>query len=311
MADPEESGDVDARRRERSGEQRVDGDPATEESSGDGASVRDERGGRDGADERGDPPEVGCASEEQTEAQLRRRVEEKYDFDDFGPSDMAEMTPEEWDVAFDDETWLTGEELLDRVEAELKCRIADRDVFAVLEYARVDGERCLVAYSDSDYAIVYPNGSVEGSGTVVRDVKPTVALCSMEDYEVDEPPDDWALPGPEAVPESNSELGNWMVQLLAGAQLLIGLAAIVLWPVLGIRDQLIVGVVGLLFVVIGLVLFLLVANARLSERFRAQEYRDRLRSIETNSDDRPEFLPIDDDAFEGIDTRRRALDEDS
>ncbi|WP_255169743.1 DUF7319 domain-containing protein [Natrononativus amylolyticus] len=231
--------------------------------------------------------------------ELRRRVEEKYDFDDFGPADMAEMTAEEWEVAFDDETWITGEELLERVERELKSRIADRDVFAALEYAVVDGERVLVAYSDTDYAIVYPGGSVEGRGTVVRDVKPTVALCSMDSYDVERPPEDWQLPSPGEIPDSGNELGNWMLQLLAASQLLLGLAAIALWIAQDVRDQLVLGVAGMGFIVIGLILFTMVANARLSEKFQVSAYRERLRSIGLESERRPSFLPIDDEDFEG------------
>lgn len=252
-----------------------------------------------------------------TEDELRRRVEETYDFDNFGPEDMAEMSPEEWDVAFDPDTWITGDELLERVEAELKTRIADRDVFAVLEYAEVDGERALVAYSDTDYAIIYPDGTVEGRGTVVRDVKPTVALCSMDEYDVAEPPDHWQLPDPEEIPESGSELGNWMLQLLAATQLLIGIATLVVWPIIGARDNLILLPVGIGFVFIGLVLFTMVANARLSEKFRVQQYRQRLRSIGTASDERPTFLPIEDEAFETateptpIETESRSIDNDT
>lgn len=241
--------------------------------------------------------EAGGDGAESTEA-LRERVEEKYDFEDFGPREMAEITPEEWDVAFDDESWLTGTELLDRVERELKSRIASREVFAVLEYAEVEGQRALVAYSDTDYAIVFPDGSVEGRGTVVRDVKPTVALCSMDDYEVDDPPEDWRLPDPESIPESGSEVGNWMIQLLAASQLLVGIGALVAWPILGARENIVLLVVGLGFVLVGIVLFAMVANARLSEKFRLREYKDRLRSIGTTSAERPDFLPIDDEDFE-------------
>ena len=249
------------------------------------------------------PDETAVEGNEDTEAdqsadELRKQVEETYDFDNFGPSDMAKMSSDEWEVAFDADTWITGDELLGRVEKELKNRIADRDVFAVLEYAEVDGRRALVAYSDTDYAIVYPDGSVEGRGTVVRDVKPSVALCSMDDYEIEEPPERWQLPAPEEIPESGSELGNWMLQLLAGTQLLVGLGALIVWPIIGARDNLILLAAGLGFVFIGLVLFMMVANARLSEKFRVQEYRDRLRSIGTASSERPDFLPIDDDAFE-------------
>ncbi|NIQ56861.1 MAG: hypothetical protein GWN85_26365, partial [Gemmatimonadetes bacterium] len=44
---------------------------------------------------------------------LREAVEAKYDFDDFRPADMAQMSLEEWEAAFDPDTWITGTELLD------------------------------------------------------------------------------------------------------------------------------------------------------------------------------------------------------
>ncbi|MFC7232737.1 hypothetical protein ACFQMM_17760 [Saliphagus sp. GCM10025308] len=233
--------------------------------------------------------------DDQSVEDLRRQVEAKYDFENFSEADMAEISPEEWDVAFDADTWITGDEPRAR-RTGLKTRIAYREVFAMLEYAVVDGRRSLVAYSDTDYAIIFPDGTVEGRGTVVRDVKPTVALCSMESYDVEEPPADWHLPEPADLEGEHSELGNWMLQLLA-----IALARH--W---GHRDrdlaragapvQLILGVVGIVLVVISLVLFLMVANARLSDRFRTEAYESRLRTI--GSGDRPSFLPIDDEAFE-------------
>ncbi|WP_254767514.1 DUF7319 domain-containing protein [Salinilacihabitans rarus] len=248
-----------------------------------------------------DSPADADAAVDRDLEELRRRVEEKYDFEEFGPAQMAEMTGEEWEAAFDPDVWITGDELLKRVERELKARIADRDVFATLEYAAVDGERRLVAYSDADYAVVYPDGSVEGRGTVVRDVESTVALCSMTDYEVDDPPERWALPGPGEVSTSGSELGNWMLQLLAAAQILLGLVALAAWLTGGVRSQLVLGVTGLALVVVGVFLFALVANARLAGRFRAEQYRRRLRSIGRGADERPSFLPFDDEAFERAD----------
>ena len=69
-------------------------------------------------------------------------VEERYDFDDFGPADMVEMSPEEWEAAFDAESWVTGTALLDRVEQELNARVSTREVFAVIERDQTDdGER--------------------------------------------------------------------------------------------------------------------------------------------------------------------------
>ena len=262
-----------------------------------------------GTSQDGEASDEGGHTEDADLEALRKQVEEKYDFDNFTSRDMAEMTAEEWDVAFDAETWITGPELLERVENELKTKISERDVFATLEYATVDGTRCLVAYSDTDYAIVFPNGTVEGRGTVVRDVKPTVALCSMDSYDVAEPPENWHLPEPASMPEESSELGNWMLQLLAGSQILIGLAAIALWITGGLRAQLILGVFGAVFIVVGLVLFLVVANARLSERFRSEQYEQRLRSI--GSGKRPSFLPLEDEAFDEPAPPRDALEDGS
>ncbi|MFB6183151.1 MAG: hypothetical protein ABEI96_01235 [Haloarculaceae archaeon] len=233
---------------------------------------------------------------------LRRQVEQEYDFENFGPADMAEMSPEEWEAAFDPETWITGPELLDRVEADLKQRVADRDVFARVER----DEDKLIAYSDTGYATVHPDGSVEGEGTVLRDVKPTVALCSMDDYEVPESPPEDVLPEPQAVPEGSGELGNTVLQVVAGVQILAGLVLLGAWlfasanvvslPGGGGGGQLnlvMLFVAGGAFLVVGLVLFVVVANARLSDKYRAEEYRNRLRAVELEEGERPPFLPGD------------------
>jgi hypothetical protein len=230
-------------------------------------------------------------------ATLRREVEEKYDFENFGRSDMARMSAEEWDAAFDPETWIVGPELLDRVEADLKSRIATREVFAVLERYEAEDEERLIAYSDEGYAIVSPDGSVEGRGTVVRDVKPTVALCSMDSYDVPEPPEDVSLPAPEDVPEGTGQLGNNLLQVVAFAQLVTGLGLLGIWlitdiiPTAGGSVNLVPPVVGLGFVGLAVFLFAVVANARLSDRFRAEEFRDRLRAVGVDEGDRPDFLP--------------------
>jgi len=244
-----------------------------------------------------DDPSVDSEAEDvQT---LRREVEEKYDFESFGPRDMAEMSPEEWDAAFDPDTWITGETLLDRVEADLKNQVLSRDVFARVE--RFDD--LLVAYSDSGYAAVYPDGSVEGRGTVLRDVKPTVALCSMDSYDVPEMPEGDLLPRPHEIPdESSSSLGNTVLQVVAGAHILAGLVLFGAWAlyVTGILSRpgtstqglnlVFIVLAGLGFLVVGVFLFLVVANARLSDRFRAEEFRDRLRAIGLEDGERPEFL---------------------
>ncbi|WP_240137645.1 DUF7319 domain-containing protein [Salinigranum salinum] len=233
---------------------------------------------------------------------LRREVEEKYDFDNFGPADMAEMTREEWEAVFDPESWIVGPELLDRVEKDLLNRIAARDVFAVIERYTSEGEPRLVAYSDEGYAIVYPDGSVEGEGTVLRDVTPTVALCSMDDYEVTEPPANVGLPSPDEVPEGSGEFGNLMLQVVAFVQMLGGLGLLGAWLFAGV-DTIVAPVAALFFLLIGFFLFFVVANARLSDRFRSEEYRQRLRAVGVEDGARPDFLPpLDEDS-----TDERAL----
>jgi hypothetical protein len=243
------------------------------------------------------------ATEEDDLDALRRRVEEKYDFDNFGPADMAEMTREEWEAVFDPESWVVGPELLDRVEKDLLTRVAARDVFAVVERYTREGEPRLVAYSDEGYAVVYPDGSVEGEGTVLRDVTPTVALCSMDDYEVSDPPANVGLPSPEDVPEGSGEFGNWMLQAVAFAQILGGLALLGAWLLTDL-STIVAPVAALFFLLVGVFLFFVVANARLSDRFRSEEYRSRLRAVGLEDGTRPDFLPpLDEDrpAVEGSD----------
>ncbi|WP_277553558.1 DUF7319 domain-containing protein [Halobaculum limi] len=229
---------------------------------------------------------------------LRAEVEEKYDFDNFGPADMAEMTAAEWEAAFDPDSWITGRDLLDRVEKDLRNRIASREVFAVLD--RREDPPTVVAYSDEGWAVVYEDGSVEGEGTVLRDVKPTVALCSMDSYEVREPPEEYELPTPEEVQSGTGEFGNLMIQAVAAMQLLGGLGLIGAWLFLNV-ETIVAPVAGGFFLLIGVFLFAVVANARLSDRFRAEEYRDRLRAagiVEGGGE--AEFVPFEEVAEEAL-----------
>ncbi|QLH79331.1 hypothetical protein HZS55_19430 [Halosimplex rubrum] len=265
----------------------------------------------DAADERVDgSDEASGADGEDAESieALRERVEAEYDFDDFGPAEMASMSSEEWEAVFDHESWITGGELLDRVEADLKRRVAEREVFARVE--RRDDR--LVAYSDEGYATVYADGSVEGHGTVLRDVKPTVALASMESYDVPETPPEDLLPEPQEVPEGSGELGNTMLQVVAGIQVLAGLLLIGGWLVISlgvvappgggsVRSLNVIAMLlgGVVFLAVGVLLFGVVANARLSDKFRAEEYRNRLRAVELEPGERPEFLPDDEATPEG------------
>ncbi len=247
------------------------------------------------ADADTDPTELSTA-------ELRARVDEKYDFEDFGPDQMREMSAVEWEAAFDAETWITGEELLDRVEAELLSNVEQRAVFAVVERVGEGDDDRVVAYSDEGYAIVRPDGSITGTGTILRDVEPMVALCAMESYDVSEPSENAGLPHPDAVPERSGDFGNRILQLVAGATLLSGVVLLGVWiaSVPGFVDigaaGAIIAALGFSFLLMGLFLFLTVANARLSDRMRSAQYRDRLRAVGAGVDERPGFLP--DEAFE-------------
>lgn len=256
----------------------------------------DERQGATADDEIGPGDEGPEDGDEDSVESLRREVEAQYDFDDFGPEDMAKMSAEEWEAVFDEGSWITGPELLDRVADDLRSRVETREVFARIE--RHDDPERVLAYSDEGYALVFPDGTVEGHGTVLRDVKPTVALCSMDDYDVPEAPSEEPLPEPEEVPDGGSELGNWMIQAIAGTQLLAGLVLIgggglAAAGVVGGAgaSPLLLVVAGLAFLAIAIVLFLVVANARLSDRFRSEEYRDRLRAVGLADGERPDFVP--------------------
>ncbi|RRJ32012.1 DUF7319 domain-containing protein [Halocatena pleomorpha] len=252
--------------------------------SGDGSHRNDDAPA--GSSDDGEP--AGSDTEEPSVEALRRQVEEKYDFDDFGPRDMERMTPEEWDAAFDPETWITGTELLDRVEADMKQRIADRDVFARIE--RLSDPDRLVAYSDEGYAVVFGDGSVKGEGIVLRDIKPSVALCSMDEYEAPELQQGEVLPHPSEVPEGSGSLGHRMMLFVGVAMAVMGVLLIGSTVVSGSERAVIGTAFGLGFIVVGVVLFVIVANARLSDRFRSEEYRDRLRAVGRGSDEQPTVL---------------------
>ena len=248
-------------------------------------------------DERDAGSGAGNESDAPSTEELRERVERQYDFEDFGPREMAEMDADEWEAVFDADSWITGTALLDRVEQELRANVQRREVFAVVERVGDGDDDRVVAYSDEGYVIVRPEGTVKGTGTVLRDVEPMVALCSMESYDVPDVDEDAGLPHPDVVAEGSGDFGNRMLQMVAGATVLSGVAFVLVWlaSVVGAVDIGFAGAIvltlGLLFVVVGGFLFLTVANARLSDRMRAEQYRDRLRAVGAGTDERPEFLP--------------------
>ncbi|MFY4815940.1 DUF7319 domain-containing protein [Haloarcula sp. AONF1] len=269
-------------------------DDRTSPDDGESAAGEGDRSAAADVDDPATADAEGTRADETDIEALRERVESEYDFDDFGPSDMAQMSAEEWDAAFDPDTWITGDRLLERVDAELKSRIATRDVFGVLERVREDGEERILVYSDEGYAIIRPTGEVRGEGTVLRDIEPVVALAAMESYDVPEPPENWSLPHPDSVPEGSGEFGNLVVQAVAAVQVLAGAALLVASAVADL-GTIVAPAMGAVFLLIGLFLFAMVANARLSDRFRSEEYRDRLRALR-EAKERPGFVPVEDGA---------------
>ena len=218
--------------------------------------------------------------------------QESFELEDFGPTDFEAMSLEEWEEAFDPDTWVTGPELLDRVESELRHRIASRDVFAVIERITNDDELCLLAYSDEGYALVRPSGAVEGFGTVLRDVKPTVALCSIPEYEPDPAEADLGiLPDPAVIDASQGDFGNKILQAVSLALAIGGIVLIGGWIFLDVPG--LGAVFGFGFLLAAGFLLFTVANARLSQRYRAEAYRERLRSVGLGEGKRPDFLPED------------------
>ncbi|MEF8915785.1 DUF7319 domain-containing protein [Natronomonas sp.] len=257
---------------------------------------------RDGTAETGPDPDAPEETEELSTEELRQQVEERYDFEKFSPADMAEMSVDEWEAVFDPDSWITGAELLDRVEAELRHNVQTRQVFAAVERVGEGEDERVVAYSDEGYVIVRPDGSIQGTGTILRDVEPMVALCSMEEYDVPDVDEDGGLPHPDSVPEASGDFGNQMLQVVAGVLSLSGVAFFGAWiaSLVGVLDLGFAGAIvltlGIVFLLMGVLLFVTVANARLSDRMRSQQYRDRLRAVGAGSDERPSFLPAE--AFE-------------
>ena len=112
-----------------------------------------------------------------------------------------------------------------------------------------------------------------------------------------EPPDDWSLPHPDTVPQGSGEFGNLMVQVIAVVQVLAGAALLVASFVIDL-NTIVAPVIGIVFLIIGLLLFVMVANARLSDRFRSEEYRDRLRALR-QAKERPDFVPVEGGVING------------
>ncbi|WP_232688077.1 DUF7319 domain-containing protein [Halobacterium zhouii] len=298
----------------------TDSSPDEDAASASEEPEHDEADPANGVEDDSTMPEADAESESQSAEDLREEVEEAYDFEEFGPREMDEMSAAEWEAAFDPDTWIIGEDLLDRVEADLRHRVATRDVFAVVERTTIDSEPVVLAYSDEGYAVVYPDGSVEGRGTVLRDVKPTVALCSMDDYDTPEPPEEAGLPDPAEVPEGSGGFGTTVLQYVGIAQVAAGVflflspftydplvrscppvpgspahACTIAGTTLRLhplgQSAVIAALAGVGFVLFGALILLIVANARLSDRFRSEQFRERLRAAGVDSDERPAFVP--------------------
>ncbi|CDK39966.1 uncharacterized protein BN903_74 [Halorubrum sp. AJ67] len=83
-----------------------------------------------------------------------------------------------------------------------------------------------------------------------------------------------------------------MIQVVAAIQVLAGIALLVASAVADL-GTIVAPAMGIVFLLVGGFLFAMVANARLSDRFRSEEYRDRLRALR-EAKERPEFVPVED-----------------
>jgi hypothetical protein len=73
--------------------------------------------------------------------------------------------------------------------------------------------------------------------------------------------------------------------------LLVGVALLIAWLVLPSLTTVVAPIAAIGFLVIGFFLFLVVANARLSDRFRVEEFRNRLRALKSADDEWADVLP--------------------
>jgi hypothetical protein len=138
---------------------------------------------------------------------------------------------------------------------------------------------------------------------------PVVAVCTKEKFKVTEPPANADLPSPKTVKPGSGGLSRRLllvvgvIRVIAGVVLLVSPVIVRLGPGAGAFTA----VIGLIFVGVGVLLGVLVANARLADRFRAAEYRERLEAAGVGSDQRPAFLP----AMDGTEAEDEASSEDA
>jgi hypothetical protein len=108
-----------------------------------------------------------------------------------------------------------------------------------------------------------------------------------------DPPADGSLPEPREVVEGSGEFGNLMLQIVAGVQVAVGVGLLVAWLALPSLSTVVAPIAAIGFLVIGFFLFLVVANARLSDRFRVEEFRNRLRALDEADEQWADVLPED------------------
>tara|TARA_A100001037_G_scaffold273406_1_gene270315 strand:- start:7136 stop:7771 length:636 start_codon:yes stop_codon:yes gene_type:complete len=200
---------------------------------------------------------------------------------------------EQSEFPIDLELSITGEELLLRVEADVKDRISRRNIVAVIETGNIDHQKHLLIYDNIGYALISLDGSVSGMGPIRTETENIVVLCSMTTYEVPEFPTGGFSLDTNNLSNNHDGIGNKLLQILGLSFILIGLFLLFspLFLTFPPGSGILTTVSALGFIFTGLFLLIVVVHSRLSDRFRSMEYHDRLAKMGIGSDFRPDFLP--------------------
>lgn len=189
---------------------------------------------------------------------------------------------------------IVGLDLIDRIEADTKDRIRRRNILAMIERISIEGIDHILIYDDLGYAIVEPDGSVSGIGSIRAEMENVVVLCSMSNYDVPELIKDNFLPNISSTYKPPNQIGNKLLQILSLSFFIIGCTLLVSPIFLNFYASsatILTTISGFGFILISLFITTMVVHSRLSDRFRSSEYQNRLKNIGIGSNSRPSFIP--------------------
>ncbi len=189
---------------------------------------------------------------------------------------------------------IVGTDLLDRIEADTKDRIRRRNILAMIERISIEGTGHILIYDDLGYALVEPDGSVSGIGSIRTEIENVVVLCSMSSYDVPELLNGNFLPKISSTYKPANQIGNKLLQTLSFSFFIIGFILLIS-PIFinfyASSATILTTISGLGFILTSLFIITLVIHSRLSDRFRSSEYQNRLKNIGIGSNSRPSFIP--------------------